>query len=292
MKKILILILFFLSFSSYSCEIKTTPKILVISKKIEQLEKLKTTGCNQIQIQSFYNLLNNSKGRVSLSHLEKQLDLKLHSVSPFLEIVHLKDLLKSKIANTSLRHDYKIIKSPTDNSAFLLSDDEFVKVHCYNCNENSPAGLNYKISFQDITSRSHHINLKMIKTQSYVVYRAIKDIPVFRKNLSPNFFESITLETQKPLNFFEDMPSIGFLKTTRAIKKGDILLESHFTYESVVRTGEVLTIELKGDSISLLTQGKALQRGKINETIQVKSIKTSKVFSAKITKPGKAEVTL
>lgn len=291
--KIIILILFFcLSYHSKGCEIQIPPKILILSTKIENLDYLKSKNCSQQQLDSFFTLLGNSKGRVSLSHLNDQLHINFISPSPFLELIHLKNLLQSKITNENLRHNYKIIKSPADQAAYFLTDDQYVKVHCYNCDESSSMQLNYNISFQDASHRSHKLNLNLVKSHSFVVFRAIKDIPVFNKNLSPDSFESVTLETEKAENYFDDIKAIRYIRTTRLIKKGEVLLKSHFVYENVIKIGEILTVELNGNGISLQTQGKALQSGGINETIQIKSLKTSKIFSAKITNPGKAEVIL
>ncbi len=288
----ILLVLLFFQASGFTCELIVPAKILITSEKVYKVKSLKANNCNQNELYSFYQLLQNSKGRTSLVLLREKLNISFKSASPFLEIIHLKDLLRKKIISRDSKRNFKKMKSPADQDAYLLNEDQYVKIDCYNCNSGSSSVINYQVSFQDSMSKRHKMTAKLIQTQSFKVYKAIRDIPVFKGNLSKNAFESIVLETNKPNNYFEDMPAIHFLKTTRSIKKGEILLKSHFAYKKVIKTGQILTVELKNNNISLITNGKAMQTGRINETIQVKSLNSKKVYSAKITGPGKAEVRL
>lgn len=291
MKKLTLILLTLVSSYSFACKISIAPKVLVINA--ERLKSnLKTEDCSSVQVENFFNILKNSNGKIHTQSPEiADQGISLNTPSPSIEVLHLQDIINQKYPMKD-QSRYKILKTPLKQSLFLLAQEEEVTVKCFNCLEEHTRRLNFVISFGDFFQEKYRFNVELRKVQVFSVYKAIRDIPVFSTDMSSNDFIISEVETENAAPYFLQIKNIPYMKASRTIKKGETLLLSHLSPKSIIRNGQVVKVNLKSNKISLQTQAKALEIGRIDQVIQVKALTTNKVYSARVIAPGETRIDL
>ena len=117
-----------------------------------------------------------------------------------------------------------------------------------------------------------------------VAYRAEKDIEALSSNLSASEFsidENADVgQSHRPL--FSQIEKIGYFRTTRKIKKGDLLFIHDLSPINLIETGKIIKVLGEANGIQVQSEGRALGAGSIGQTITIENQKSKRKYSAEV----------
>jgi flagellar basal body P-ring formation protein FlgA len=136
-----------------------------------------------------------------------------------------------------------------------------------------------------------------IAGQSFKVTGALTDeieVPVLIKDInrnSPIDASDIALEKRPrrelPDNTVYDPAAFAQMIVTRSFRKGEVLRASDIAAMPLVARGDLVTLIVEVNGMTLSTRGKALQGGTAGTVIAVQNVQTKRSMSGTIAGPGK-----
>jgi flagellar basal body P-ring formation protein FlgA len=125
------------------------------------------------------------------------------------------------------------------------------------------------------------------------------EVPIVTKELQRNTpldVSDITMEKRSRRELADDTiydPAVlAQMMVTRGFRKGEALRRDDITPTPLVARGDLVTLIVEIDGMTLSTRGKAMQGGTAGTVITVQNVQTKRALSGTITGPGKVLVSV
>jgi len=90
------------------------------------------------------------------------------------------------------------------------------------------------------------------------------------------------LVSSLPRGICKDISEVVGMRVKRRIEKGEVLLEGNLALPAIVKRGSMVTIVAEKDSLSISTQGRAMEKGHKGKVIKVQNVSSNKVVMAEV----------
>ena len=103
---------------------------------------------------------------------------------------------------------------------------------------------------------------------------------------------SLQINTSAPQDLFIDQDLLPFLRLNRPLNAGEWLTKQAVSPLTLVENGDSVIVHMRASNISLQTTAMALQAGKYDDNIKLKTIPDNKIISAKVINFNQVKVDL
>ncbi|RRJ85016.1 flagellar basal body P-ring formation chaperone FlgA [Aestuariirhabdus litorea] len=114
-----------------------------------------------------------------------------------------------------------------------------------------------------------------------------------RESVNP---EDLLLEehdvTELRSGYFTALDSLTHMQAKRTIRPGQPLSPSLLQAQQLIEKGDTVTIEARGNGLTVRMMGTALSDGEANEQIRVKNNSSEKIIRATVTGPKRVEIVI
>jgi flagellar basal body P-ring formation protein FlgA len=164
------------------------------------------------------------------------------------------------------------------------------------------ARVGLRVRSLDLDRRSGRFTADLVSNgaaagQSFKVTGELTDeieVPVLTKDLNRNTpidVSDITLEKRSrrelPENTVYDPTAFAQMIVTRSFRKGEVLRTNDIAAMPLVTRGDLVTLIVEVNGMTLSTRGKAMQGGTAGRVIAVQNVQTKRTMSGTIAGPGK-----
>lgn len=277
-----------------TCFIETRSKIYHLGPdtKEQPLPYLKSTCSEEIN-RNFVGLIMNSSGVISAEALATQFqdsDFQHVKIKPDrVNVFNLKNVLKNSFAlgDTLTFNQIKI----SDQSPLLFDENEWIEFSCPQCQTTGEKNILITITNSfDGKKSSRYLNARINANVAALV--ASSNLRVSNQAAQKEFFESSTIETDKPELLFTDLSTLSFFRLNRPLSQGEPLKHSDLTPAQLVQPGTQATVTLVTNGLSLTSVAMPLKSGRYGETVQLRALDTNRIILGKVIDFNKVEVKL
>jgi flagella basal body P-ring formation protein FlgA len=267
------LLLFFSIFFScltFACQVYLPKYIIKIPKvRANYSEVIKTKKCSGIEKNEINKRLNQLQGNVPLSMVTDKEILSNHTS---IDLIPLKRLIEH-LTNEKLDR-FEITQSLGHHSLVPFNQYDEISI--------KPMSKKEHFRHYSIKVINKYINVQLKKTHHLMVYKSKHFINKYSSNINESFFNKVYIKTTKPEQYFQDFDQVQYYKNTVSIEKNKILERKAMTPVLLVKRGEEVEVEAVSNNLEVKAKAKALENGRLNDSIMLENMKTRKKFKAKI----------
>lgn len=280
MKNILILTFWCISLKAFSCELSLPSHILKLQENLKITDFNASTNCQSKQVENILNKLSKIEGKVLTQALETaHITLKPRSI----QVTSLESILNDKLLKNQ---DLRFFSARTlMNKSFLSLNDSF-QFQCSDCD--TPGEK--RINLRDSNNKLIVVTANLKRKATYLV--AARDISPYDNDLHFNDFITKTDYIAASTTPFATDLRVEFFKTSRFIKKGQIIENNMLLAKNLVRMGSKVSVFFKSEDVSIKASAVARRSGKYGDYIELLNPNSNKKITAKIIDFNKAIVDL
>jgi flagella basal body P-ring formation protein FlgA len=261
------------------CEMEISPIILKVGDSFYQSyysQIFKKSNCSPEIVNYVEDKVLSSSGKIPTRHLLGEYASKVGINQSMIEVVDLRSHMKSMALNN--KSDQKKMKLIGGNNIIGINSHKSIQ-WSWGANENQVF-----VSIVDKNNIDHKIEFAVENVRSQTAYRAGRDIAALAEQLTASDFSKEENEelSDGPHAPFTQIDKISFYRTTRSIKKGELLYEKDFSPINLIETGKMIKVLGESKGIQVKAEGRALGSGSIGQTITIENQKSKRKYSAEV----------
>lgn len=275
-----ILPIFFISVSTWACEIHLPERLLMSSQSSGATHK-QALNCEHTQIEELYNVLRDQSGPVPLARLQAAIgkNIFLRSQKSVIQIENIESILEKNYPDLS--------ESRRENQAQVLGSyialemNDQLEVSCHPCQFRGAEHFNLKILNLGQVKLSLEIPTRVFKLEEAIKLRTT--LNAFSDKIQNDQWEVTKAPAINYGRYFTQSEKLKYFKTNKQIKAGEFLKESDLTPLNIVRAGDKVEITFENDHIKVKSQAISRQNGGIEDVIEVWNQANGKKYKGIVT---------
>lgn len=290
MKKLICLLFF--SFPTWTCQIKLPYRVYSInSANLSDFKTItKFKGCSKQQKRDSLRFIKDFKGQLEPRILMTELNDYNIFLSYNVGLFSLEEALKKKLDLSPNQYIQKL-RQPKGVNIITLKKGESLSAKCLECSRKGQSTFETLIMDPIAqTAKKFWFQGKILIRASALVPKT--NIPVNYKRLRAQMFEQKTVFTSTPEKLFTDLQSIPFYQASQTLDRGKPIFFTQIQPTNLVQSGRSTKVILKQGNLSMSSNARALQSGKIGELIQLKNLNTKRTLLGKVTGINQVEIEL
>jgi len=283
--------IFFLSISSYACEVHLPARFLIFNETADIEKTIKKVDCSEAHISELVQILRGVEGKITSEQLEEILSSKGLAivVSPVLiQIQQFKQLVREQLMIPS---GIQLKSSQAINAPDFLSlaPGDRVDIECIGCLFGSGQILNVNIHGFDGSNSS--LTVKSDFKKMVRAYKITSFIPSFSEVSKDNLNE-VYVESIPHTDLITNLDTLKFYKLNKPVQAGDLLRLSDLNAINLVRSGLSTEVIIENALVRIKTHGISRSNGSLGETVEVFHPQKNKKYQGKVIDINKVLVEL
>ncbi len=285
----LVFLLTILSAAS-ACEVMLPPRMLVTGAALNQAWPFPQQGCRPAQLQAVLNVLRDQQGEIPVARLQAALgdQVQLASSDTIVRVESAVQMVRARYATTT---DAQFELTPLLQASLVeLPLAGETRLECHPCRFEGSETIRIDVRAYNEAPRSLAYEARF--TRMVDAYRLRRAVPAFTGQLDVAMFEKVQTPQRSAGKYFQELPTLGYYKTNKSLRAGDLLREEDLIAQTLVKAGERVELFFENDLVRVKSHAVSRQNGGIGQRIEVWNQANGRKHTAKVIDQGKVVVEL